>query len=114
MPEISSLANDESPPIVVTVRSVHSEPLSTVGRPGVAEPDQWLNAQAKLAAKRCDLVVANDVSEPGAGFGVDTNRVTVVDHRGVTEIPPGTKAEVAHRILDRVVALQASTRRRRR
>src|SRR5678815_4575501 len=42
--------------------------------------DVVANAQAKLAAKRCDLIVANDVSEPGAGFAVDTNRVTVVDH----------------------------------
>ncbi|HET9623359.1 MAG TPA: bifunctional phosphopantothenoylcysteine decarboxylase/phosphopantothenate--cysteine ligase CoaBC, partial [Kofleriaceae bacterium] len=61
------------------------------------------NAQAKLASKRCDLVVANDVSEPGAGFAVDTNRVTVVDGDGAHELPAGSKAEVAHRILDRVV-----------
>jgi phosphopantothenoylcysteine decarboxylase/phosphopantothenate--cysteine ligase len=73
--------------------------------------DVVANAQAKLAAKRCDLVVANDVSEPGAGFAVDTNRVTIVDHAGVTEIPHGTKAEVAHRILDRVIALDATRRR---
>ncbi|HEX8113574.1 MAG TPA: phosphopantothenoylcysteine decarboxylase, partial [Kofleriaceae bacterium] len=66
--------------------------------------DVIANARAKLAAKRCDLVVANDVGEPGAGFGVDTNRVTVVDHDGAVEIPAGAKAEVAHRILDRVVA----------
>jgi phosphopantothenoylcysteine decarboxylase/phosphopantothenate--cysteine ligase len=68
------------------------------------------NARAKLVSKRCDLVVANDVSEPGAGFAVDTNRVTLVDHSGVVEVPAGTKAEVAHRILDRVVALQAAKR----
>lgn len=68
------------------------------------------NARRKLAAKRCDLVVANDVSEPGAGFAVDTNRVTIVDHGGVTEVPAGTKAAVAHRILDRVVALQLARR----
>jgi phosphopantothenoylcysteine decarboxylase/phosphopantothenate--cysteine ligase len=66
--------------------------------------DLVANAKAKLAAKRCDLVVANDVSEPGAGFAVDTNRVTLVDHDGATELPAGTKAEVAHRILDRVAA----------
>jgi len=66
------------------------------------------NARAKLAAKRCDLVVANDVTEPGSGFAVDTNRVTVVDAGGVTEIPAGSKAEVAHRILDRVAALAAA------
>lgn len=68
------------------------------------------NARAKLAAKRCDLVVANDVSEPGAGFAVDTNRVTIVDHDGVAEVLAGTKAVVAHRILDRV-ALQLGRRR---
>jgi len=65
------------------------------------------NARAKLAAKRCDMVVANDVSEPGAGFAVDTNRVTVVDRAGVVELPAGAKTEVAHRILDRLVALSA-------
>lgn len=64
--------------------------------------DVVANAQAKLAAKRCDLVVANDVSEPGSGFAVDTNRVTLVDHDGVTEVPAGSKAEVAHRVLDRI------------
>jgi phosphopantothenoylcysteine decarboxylase / phosphopantothenate---cysteine ligase len=68
------------------------------------------NAQAKLASKRCDLIIANDVSEPGAGFGVDTNRVTVVGHDRVTELPAGPKSEVAHRILDQIVALQPAPR----
>jgi phosphopantothenoylcysteine decarboxylase/phosphopantothenate--cysteine ligase len=67
--------------------------------------DVVANATAKLAAKKCDLVVANDVSEPGAGFAVDTNRVVLVDASGAREVPAGPKAEVAHRILDRVVAL---------
>jgi phosphopantothenoylcysteine decarboxylase/phosphopantothenate--cysteine ligase len=70
--------------------------------------DVVANARAKLAAKRCDMVIANDVSEPGAGFAVDTNRVTVVDHQGVVELPAGTKAEVAHRILDRIVSIAGS------
>ncbi len=63
------------------------------------------NARKKLATKQCDLVVANDVSEPGAGFAVDTNRVTLVDAGSVTEVPVGTKAVVAHAILDRVVKM---------
>ena len=67
--------------------------------------DVIANATAKLAAKKCDLVIANDVSEPGSGFAVDTNRVTIVDSKGATEVPAGTKAEVAHRILDRIVPL---------
>ncbi|HET7500246.1 MAG TPA: bifunctional phosphopantothenoylcysteine decarboxylase/phosphopantothenate--cysteine ligase CoaBC [Kofleriaceae bacterium] len=68
------------------------------------------NARAKLASKRCDVVIANNVAEPGAGFAVDTNRVTVVDHDAVVELPAGSKAEVAHRILDHVVALAARAR----
>jgi len=66
------------------------------------------NAEKKLVTKRCDLVVANDVSEPGSGFAVDTNRVTLVDTSGAIEVPAGTKAEVAHRILDHVVAMRAA------
>ncbi|MEO8706708.1 MAG: bifunctional phosphopantothenoylcysteine decarboxylase/phosphopantothenate--cysteine ligase CoaBC [Kofleriaceae bacterium] len=67
--------------------------------------DVVANARKKLVTKGCDLVVANDVSEPGAGFAVDTNRVTLVDASNVTEVQPGTKAVVAHRILDRIAAL---------
>nr|MBA3463967.1 bifunctional phosphopantothenoylcysteine decarboxylase/phosphopantothenate--cysteine ligase CoaBC [Deltaproteobacteria bacterium] len=74
-----------------------------------AETDDVIgNAEKKLATKRCDLVVANDVSEPGSGFAVDTNRVTLVDPSGAIEVPAGTKYEVAHRILDHVVAMRAA------
>ena len=74
--------------------------------------DVVANARKKLASKRCDLVVANDVSEPGAGFAVDTNRVTLVDAHEAVEVPAGTKAVVAHRILDRIVALLAPRKKR--
>ena len=60
-------------------------------------------APAKLAAKGIDLLVANDVTEPGSGFGTDTNRVTILDRGGaVDELPLLSKREVADRILDRV------------
>lgn len=59
-------------------------------------------ARAKLASKGCDLVIANDVSAPDAGFAVDTNRVIAVDAAGAVELPFGSKAAVAHRILDAV------------
>ena len=77
-----------------------------------AETDDVIgNAEKKLATKRCDLVVANDVSEPGSGFAVDTNRVTLVDKSGAIEVPRGTKPAVAHRILDHVVAMRAAAAR---
>jgi phosphopantothenoylcysteine decarboxylase/phosphopantothenate--cysteine ligase len=71
-----------------------------------AETENLLeNARAKLAAKKCDLIVANDVSEPNAGFAVDTNHVRLVDADGDVEVPPAPKTEVAHRILDKVVSM---------
>ena len=61
---------------------------------------------AKLAAKGLDLVVVNDATEAGAGFGVDTNRVTLVGADGREErLPLMGKAEVADVLLDRVEAL---------
>jgi phosphopantothenoylcysteine decarboxylase/phosphopantothenate--cysteine ligase len=65
------------------------------------------NARKKLAAKRVDLIVANDVGEPNAGFSVDTNHVQLVDAAEVIDVPPATKSEVAHRILDKIVAMLA-------
>jgi phosphopantothenoylcysteine decarboxylase/phosphopantothenate--cysteine ligase len=62
------------------------------------------NAKKKLAAKRCDLVVANKVGRPGAGFAADRNRVTLVA-KGERANIEGTKDEVAEAILDWVVPL---------
>ena len=62
------------------------------------------NAQEKLAKKRCDLVVGNDVSAPGIGFGADDNAVVIVGDGGVVATIAGSKLVVAHGILDQVVA----------
>ncbi len=66
------------------------------------------SARQKLAEKKCDLVVANDVSEPDAGFGSDRNRVVLVDGMHDQELPLLPKSEVADRILDRVRTLAAA------
>ncbi|MEJ5199133.1 MAG: phosphopantothenoylcysteine decarboxylase, partial [Anaerolineae bacterium] len=59
------------------------------------------NAAAKLAAKRLDLIVANDVTEPGSGFGADDNRVTLLFADGRQEaLPLMSKREVAQRVLE--------------
>lgn len=58
------------------------------------------NAVAKAAGKHCDLVVGNDVTAPGAGFGTETNKVTVVDAAGVVaDWPLLPKRELAERLL---------------
>ncbi len=63
-------------------------------------------AQAKLVAKRVDLMVANDVSADGAGFDHDTNQVTIFGADGsVDAVPLATKEVVADAVLDRVCAL---------
>jgi phosphopantothenoylcysteine decarboxylase/phosphopantothenate--cysteine ligase len=62
-------------------------------------------ARRKLDAKHVDLVVANDVTAPGAGFDVETNQVTLVSHEGVDAQPLQSKAEVASVVLDRVERL---------
>lgn len=68
--------------------------------------DLLTNARQKLSSKNVDLFVANDVTAEGAGFGVDTNKVTILDPEGgVQDLPLMTKYEVAHHLLDRVVEL---------
>ena len=62
-------------------------------------------ARAKLEAKRLDLIVANDATEPGAGPEVATNRVTLIGADGAEALPLQPKDEVAEAILDRVAML---------
>ena len=62
------------------------------------------NARAKLEKKGADMIVANSLREAGAGFGGATNHVTLVEPTGCTELPLAGKDEVAHRILDRILA----------
>jgi len=71
-----------------------------------AETGGMDRAAAKLRAKRVDLLVANDVAEPGSGFGTPTNRVTLfAADGGVDALPLLPKRSVAERILDRIVTL---------
>ena len=63
-------------------------------------------AKAKLAAKRLDFIVANDVTAAGSGFGTETNAVTIIHAGGRVEVLPlQSKYAVAHAILDRVSPL---------
>jgi phosphopantothenoylcysteine decarboxylase/phosphopantothenate--cysteine ligase len=66
------------------------------------------NARDKVLRKRLSLIVANDISASDAGFGVDTNRVTVIDAGGgVEELPLLTKTQVAEAVLARVEKMLA-------
>lgn len=74
-----------------------------------AETENLLkNAAAKLKKKGAQLIVANDVTATDAGFGTDTNRVTILDRDGgAEELPLMSKYEVADRVLDRLGPLLA-------
>ena len=64
------------------------------------------NARRKLSRKHLDLIVANDVSQPGAGFNVDTNIATLITADGMIECPLRTKRELAQDILNAVMQLR--------
>lgn len=71
-----------------------------------AETDDVLeNARGKLSKKNADMVVANDVSRKDAGFGVDTNAVTLITREDARALPLQSKRAVADGILDRVAEL---------
>jgi phosphopantothenoylcysteine decarboxylase/phosphopantothenate--cysteine ligase len=65
--------------------------------------DATAKGLAKLERKQLDLIVVNDLRDPGAGFEVDTNQVTILDRRGaMTPVSLRSKAEVAESILDAI------------
>ena len=63
------------------------------------------NSRKKLASKNCDMICANSLRTQGAGFGVDTNVITMITPTDTQELPMMSKDEAAHRILDRLSAL---------
>ncbi len=68
--------------------------------------DVFENAQQKLVRKNLDLIVVNNLKEPGAGFAVPTNRVSIIDRSGEVEnLPLMEKEELAHLILDRIAGM---------
>jgi len=90
---------------VAAQRAVSGRPRLTVGFAAETE-NLHANAQAKLAAKGLALIVANDVTASDAGFGVDTNRVTLLTPDSPPEaLPLLSKAAVAAQIMQRVVKL---------
>ena len=61
------------------------------------------NSRAKLQKKNLDMIVANNLKVAGAGFGTDTNVVTILTADGELTLPMLSKEEVADRILDEIV-----------
>ncbi len=64
------------------------------------------NSRAKLEKKNLDMIVANNLRQQGAGFGTDTNVVTIITKDGELSLPQMSKDEVAHRILDQILEIR--------
>lgn len=67
--------------------------------------NERVNAQQKLERKNFDFIVLNSTRDEGAGFGFDTNKVTLIDKMGAEELPLLDKREVAERITDKIELL---------
>jgi phosphopantothenoylcysteine decarboxylase/phosphopantothenate--cysteine ligase len=96
---------EAAPDILVESRPLRPASLVAVGF-ALETGDGEAEAKRKLEAKGLDLIVLNHVDEEGAGFDVDTNRVTLIGRSGAAEsLPLMSKDEVAERILDRVIEI---------
>ena len=116
-PVSGKIAKADSPETIGLERTVdilalmgeHKGPRTLVGFAAeVGDPVD--SARAKLAAKHLDLIVANDITAPDAGFDVPTNRVTLIDRNAAVELPLMDKRAVARAVLDRVEALRKDVR----
>ena len=67
--------------------------------------DMLENSRAKLQKKKVDMICANNLKVPGAGFGVDTNVITMITRDEITQLPLLTKEETANAILDKAIRL---------
>lgn len=99
-----ALALAPTPDILRETRTARRRGAVMVGF-ALETDDALANARTKLEQKGLDLVVLNRANEEGAGFGVDTNRVTLVSSTDAEELPLLAKDAVAEAILDRVEAL---------
>jgi phosphopantothenoylcysteine decarboxylase/phosphopantothenate--cysteine ligase len=100
-----TIALAPTPDILLATKAARRPDAVIVGF--ALETDDVLSSgRKKLASKSLDMIVVNDATEPGAGFGVDTNRVTLLTRDGADEpLPLMSKADVADAILDRVERL---------
>lgn len=89
-----------------------SRVIKSKGKPFIigfaAETGKNINrAVGKMKKKKMDMIVFNDVTEPGSGFDVDTNRVVIIDKKGRTRLGLMSKDSVAEAVLDRMMKIRA-------
>ena len=101
-----TLTLTENPDVALAVGKIRRKGQILVGF--AAETDHvQKNAVSKLKKKNLDMIVANDVTVPGAGFNVDTNIATLITKDGAEAQPLQTKRQLADVILDRILVIRA-------
>ena len=105
--ETLTLTLERTPDVLSQVAAAKSNGLLVIGF--AAETQNVIeNAQKKLAGKKLDAIVANDVTRPDAGFDTTTNAVTIITKNGgPVELPVMSKREAADRILDVIISLRS-------
>lgn len=68
------------------------------------------NSAAKLKAKNCDMIVANSLNEKGAGFGTDTNKITIISKTDIQSLELMSKKDAAEKILDNILKIKQTIR----
>ena len=103
--DIFNLELEKTPDILANVSANRHENLLVVGF--AAETNDVVNyAKSKMEKKNLDLVVANDITQKGAGFGSDTNIATIISRENQIALPLMPKRELADKILDEVLKLR--------
>ena len=103
--EALTLTLTENPDVAKAVGAIKKKGQTLVGF--AAETDNVKkNAVDKLKKKNLDMIVANDVTKPGAGFNVDTNIAAIITKDGIEDLPLQSKRELADKILDKIIELR--------
>ena len=103
---IPQIQLEAAPDVLMEVAGLEKKKPRVVIGFAAESHDLLENARSKLKSKKLDMLVANDISAPGAGFGVDTNRVTLLFPKRKNEILPlMSKVEVAETIIAHIGAL---------
>jgi len=103
--DVLTLELEKTPDILSNVSENRHSGLLVVGF--AAETNDVVNyAKSKMNRKNLDLVIANDITQKGAGFNSDTNIATIISRESEIELPLMSKRELADKILDEVIKLR--------
>ncbi|MDR1257928.1 MAG: bifunctional phosphopantothenoylcysteine decarboxylase/phosphopantothenate--cysteine ligase CoaBC [Tannerellaceae bacterium] len=113
MPEKIKRENKEDMTLDLTANKDIAASLGAIRRKGqvlagfaLETTDELINAGSKLRKKNLDFIVLNSLREPGAGFRIDTNKISILDNKGeVTDYPLKSKQEAASDVVDKLITL---------